>query len=151
MISSKSLTELFRYINCFIFAVVMIFPIIFSKAASYQTRVRGMRMSSAVESIRISTYNVLSSSLGGQDYYVACNPDWLSPKHRLKKLKEKLEPEIEKNSIICLVSFFSFSKYNIQKWFSRGTSSARVIDFMDWFTTFPLFEERILFGNVIIW
>lgn len=52
--------------------------------------------------VKITTYNVLSSHLGGADYYTSCKPEWLKPSHRLAKLKQKLDREISKDSIICL-------------------------------------------------
>jgi hypothetical protein len=52
--------------------------------------------------VKVTQYNVLSSHLGGANYFTACNPNFLNPATRLEKLKEKLLDEIESNSIICL-------------------------------------------------
>lgn len=53
-------------------------------------------------SVKVTTYNVLSSHLGGADYFTSCKPQDLDPKYRLGKLKEKLDKEIKSRSIICL-------------------------------------------------
>ena len=52
--------------------------------------------------IRVTTYNVLSSHLGGADYYTSCKPEWLDPAYRFRQLKSKLDAEIDKEAIICL-------------------------------------------------
>jgi len=59
-------------------------------------------MSLSKETHRIITYNVLSSKLCGEDYFVKCNPKDLDPSTRLKRVISKLESEIQKGSIICL-------------------------------------------------
>lgn len=53
-------------------------------------------------SIKVSTYNVLSSSLSEASYFTACSPENLDPPTRLEKLRKKLQPEIDSKSIICL-------------------------------------------------
>jgi mRNA deadenylase 3'-5' endonuclease subunit Ccr4 len=51
---------------------------------------------------RVTNYNVLSSHLAGADYFRNCDPKWLDEKHRLKKLKEKLDFETSQDAIINL-------------------------------------------------
>jgi mRNA deadenylase 3'-5' endonuclease subunit Ccr4 len=53
-------------------------------------------------SFRITTYNVLSSHLGGANYYTACKPEYLDADYRLGMLKKKLQAEFDSKSIICL-------------------------------------------------
>jgi len=53
-------------------------------------------------SIHIVSYNVLSSHLGGADYFTSCLPEYLTPRYRLTKLQEQLEMPISKHAIICL-------------------------------------------------
>jgi exonuclease III len=52
--------------------------------------------------VRIVSYNVLSSSLGGKDYFTSCNPEDLVPATRLQRLLAKLETETAQDSVICL-------------------------------------------------
>lgn len=52
--------------------------------------------------IRIATFNVLSSHLGGQDWYRACRAIDLDPNQRLITVKTILDDEIMRKSIICL-------------------------------------------------
>lgn len=53
-------------------------------------------------SIRVVSYNVLSSSLCSPDYYTLNNPKHLDPKNRFPKILEKLDKETEARSIIAL-------------------------------------------------
>ena len=53
-------------------------------------------------SVRVTTYNVLSSHLGGADYFTSCKPEHLDANNRLKKLLKKLDIEIAAKAIICL-------------------------------------------------
>ena len=55
-----------------------------------------------MSSVRVTTYNVLSSNLAGADYFRNCNPQYLESEYRFEKLKEKLNKETSLNSIICL-------------------------------------------------
>jgi 2',5'-phosphodiesterase len=52
--------------------------------------------------INIVSYNVLSSHLGGADYFTSCLPDYLAPRYRLTKLQEVLEEHMSREAIICL-------------------------------------------------
>lgn len=52
--------------------------------------------------IRITQYNILSTDLGTKFYFVNTPTKFLKPDFRWLLLKEKLLPEIEKFSIICL-------------------------------------------------
>jgi mRNA deadenylase 3'-5' endonuclease subunit Ccr4 len=55
--------------------------------------------------VRVFSYNVLSSHLpwGGIEVYSSCKAEYLDANYRLHKLlTEKLPPEIEQQSIICL-------------------------------------------------
>ena len=51
---------------------------------------------------QVYSYNVLSSSLAGEGYFVYCDPVHLKAKTRLARLKDKLGPLLEENAIICL-------------------------------------------------
>lgn len=54
-------------------------------------------------SVRVVTYNVLSSSLCSASYFTnTLDPKYCDSKYRFDGLVTKLEPEIEKNAIICL-------------------------------------------------
>ena len=55
-----------------------------------------------MSSVRVTTYNVLSSHLGGTDYFTSCKPEHLDASARLETLKKKLDVEIESKAIICL-------------------------------------------------
>ena len=58
---------------------------------------------STVVRIRVASYNVLSSCLSSPSHFVGVeNPEWCDPKYRLELIKEKLESEFTKNSVICL-------------------------------------------------
>ncbi|GMH39394.1 hypothetical protein BSKO_07292 [Bryopsis sp. KO-2023] len=52
--------------------------------------------------VRVLTYNVLSSSLAPPDYFTHCKPEDLKAETRLKRVIQKLKPEVEAKSIICL-------------------------------------------------
>ena len=54
------------------------------------------------KNIRVATYNVLSSSLAGADYFTKCQKEYLAPDYRFSVLKTKLQSEVEKKSVICL-------------------------------------------------
>jgi 2',5'-phosphodiesterase len=54
------------------------------------------------QSVRITTYNVLSSHLAEPDYFRNCTPAFLDANYRLKALKTKLNVECDKGAIICL-------------------------------------------------
>jgi 2',5'-phosphodiesterase len=53
-------------------------------------------------SVKVTTYNVLSSHLCEPEYFVACKPEFLDPQYRLTQLKARLDKEIDSDSIICL-------------------------------------------------
>lgn len=57
---------------------------------------------SGTRNVRVTTYNVLSSHLARADYFSFCNPKWLQASYRLMKVKEKIDAEVAKKSIICL-------------------------------------------------
>lgn len=50
----------------------------------------------------VTSYNVLSSHLAQPDHFRACDPADLEANTRLKRVKQQLNPEIEKGSVICL-------------------------------------------------
>ena len=53
-------------------------------------------------SIRVTTYNVLSSHLAEPTYFTACDPKNLDATTRLSRVQEKLRNEVKKRSIIGL-------------------------------------------------
>jgi 2',5'-phosphodiesterase len=52
--------------------------------------------------VKVTTYNVLSSHLCEPEYFMACKPEFLDPKYRLKQLKLRLDKETTDGAIICL-------------------------------------------------
>lgn len=54
------------------------------------------------QTIRVVSYNVLSSHLSAPNYFQACKPENLSPDARLEKVRDKLRGEMERQSIICM-------------------------------------------------
>ena len=69
-------------------------------AQSFRQPRSGLRMS--MSTVKVATYNVLSSHLGGADYYTACKPGNLDAKARLERVKAKLDRQIASKAIICL-------------------------------------------------
>lgn len=53
-------------------------------------------------SIRIASYNVLSSSLCEPSYYTNSDPDALDPPQRLLRVIRKIEDECDKGAVVCL-------------------------------------------------
>ena len=70
-------------------------------SSSLVRQIHSSRLSMS-SNVRVTTYNVLSSSLGGADYFTSCKPEHLDANYRLKQLKKKLDIEIEAKAIICL-------------------------------------------------
>eukprot|EP00599_Poterioochromonas_sp_BG-1_P015039 CAMPEP_0173161836 /NCGR_PEP_ID=MMETSP1105-20130129/18862_1 /TAXON_ID=2985 /ORGANISM="Ochromonas sp., Strain BG-1" /LENGTH=358 /DNA_ID=CAMNT_0014081377 /DNA_START=45 /DNA_END=1121 /DNA_ORIENTATION=+ len=56
----------------------------------------------AESTARVVTYNVLSSHLAAPSWFTSCKPENLDQATRLTKVQNKLKPEIEQQSIICL-------------------------------------------------
>jgi|TARA_B100000524_G_scaffold208196_1_gene108892 hypothetical protein len=52
--------------------------------------------------VRISSYNVLSSSLCGADHFTACAPEDLKPDTRLGRVCSTLEDQMAHGAVICL-------------------------------------------------
>ena len=52
--------------------------------------------------LRVVTFNVLCSHLGGPDYFTACDPAALAPATRLARVMAKLHAETERGSLLCL-------------------------------------------------
>jgi len=76
---------------------------------------------SAPVNVKVTTYNVLSSSLGGADYFRSCTPENLDPPTRLRRLKTKLDAEVAAGSIICLQELSTLWAGNLHTYFSsRG-------------------------------
>ncbi len=59
-------------------------------------------LSRSISSVKLASYNVLSSSLCEPSYFRTCNPLYLAPEARLESLKVKLSSSVETRSIICL-------------------------------------------------
>ena len=53
-------------------------------------------------SINVVSYNVLSSHLGGKDYFIYCNPDDLNADTRYARVLEKLAPHVASGAVLCL-------------------------------------------------
>jgi mRNA deadenylase 3'-5' endonuclease subunit Ccr4 len=58
--------------------------------------------STLLSTLRVVTYNVLSSSLSQPSYFFACSEKHVNPKNRYELLEKKLEIETHKESIVCL-------------------------------------------------
>jgi hypothetical protein len=75
-------------------------------AASAMSSRSGLSLSaggaSGPSTVRVVTYNVLCSHLGGPDWFQACKPEDLKPSTRLERVLAKLEVEMAKDSVICL-------------------------------------------------
>lgn len=62
----------------------------------------GSRLAGGPTTVRVATYNLLSSSLGGADYFTACKPENLAAENRLPKVLAKLALETARESVIAL-------------------------------------------------
>ncbi len=60
------------------------------------------RATSTAGSLRIVSYNVLSSSLCGPSHFVACDPADLDPAMRIERVKAALQPHMESGAVVCL-------------------------------------------------
>lgn len=69
---------------------------------------------------RLITYNILSSHLCEPDYFKSCDPQNLKPELRLKKLLNKLTPEIEKKAIICLQEVSTLWAGELHRFFAEN-------------------------------
>ena len=52
--------------------------------------------------LRVASYNVLSSHLADPSHFSTLNPDHLQASNRLPVVLEKIDEEIQQESIICL-------------------------------------------------
>jgi mRNA deadenylase 3'-5' endonuclease subunit Ccr4 len=59
-------------------------------------------MGSNMTTVRVVTYNVLSSHLSEPDHFTHCHPSHLEPASRFRHLQHKLEVELRQDAIICL-------------------------------------------------
>ena len=82
-----------------------------TSSSSSSSRRRACSMSASVSrslggtgptTLRVVTYNVLCSHLGGPDYFTACDPAALAPTTRLARVMAKLHAETERGSLLCL-------------------------------------------------
>ncbi len=55
-----------------------------------------------MHTVRIVTYNILSSHLAEPDHFTHCHPNDLEPATRLHRIQHKLDAEIRQHAIICL-------------------------------------------------
>ena len=53
-------------------------------------------------SVRIATYNILSSKLARGDYFTHCKEEDLKPSTRLERILSKLEQELVNEPVLCL-------------------------------------------------
>lgn len=61
-----------------------------------------LRMSSSINDIRVTTYNVLSSNLCDPKYHTSCTKENLDQANRYVKVKAMLQKEVDSKAIICL-------------------------------------------------
>jgi len=52
--------------------------------------------------VRVATYNVLSSALAAPSHFTACRPEDLAASARLPRVLAKLEAEVDRDAVICL-------------------------------------------------
>lgn len=55
-----------------------------------------------VTTVRVATYNVLSSALAGPAHFPGCKPEDLAASARLPRVLAKLEAEVDRDAVICL-------------------------------------------------
>ena len=67
-----------------------------------RTRTTAAAASDKATALRVATYNVLSSHLGGPDHFRRCDPAALAASARLPKVLAKLARECDKEAVICL-------------------------------------------------
>jgi mRNA deadenylase 3'-5' endonuclease subunit Ccr4 len=53
-------------------------------------------------SVKVTSYNVLSSHLSAASYFTACQPEYCDPQYRFQLIQAKLDQEIASNAVICL-------------------------------------------------
>lgn len=75
------------------------------------------RRSSALSpsSFCVVSYNILSSHLAQPDHFRTCKPADLEQHTRLQRVKQKLKPELQKGSIICLQEVWAIDKKERKK------------------------------------
>lgn len=74
-----------------------------------------------MKNVRVTSYNILSSHLSAADYFSTLNPQWLNPVYRLKKIKEKIDIDVNENAIICLQEVSTLWAGSFHQYFSsRG-------------------------------
>lgn len=84
---------------------------------SYKSNNRKMMMSN---SLRVTTYNVLSNHLAAPNYFTSCQPQYLDGNYRLNKLKQKLTTEMEKEAIVCLQEISTSWAGQLHTFFSKN-------------------------------
>ena len=52
--------------------------------------------------VRVATYNILSSALAPPSHFTGCRPEDLAASARLPRVLEKLSAEVDKDAVICL-------------------------------------------------
>lgn len=109
----------------------------------------------ATSSIRVTTYNVLSSQLARADYFSFCNPKWLQASYRLTKIKEKMDAEVARKSIICLQEVSTAWAGNLHAYFAArgyhlitGLYGGKFNGYMGVALAVPLSEYDILDSDV---
>ena len=92
------LNRSYRFSYYYLFFSTLTFMVWMTKVVSMSSS------SSAATTVRVVSYNVLSSHLAAPDYFTACQPSHLDPTNRLPKVLSKLENEIQGNTktIFCL-------------------------------------------------
>lgn len=69
--------------------------------------------------VRVTTYNVLSSKLCSPTYYCYNDPEHLDPDHRFQKLIRFLQSEVEKGTVLCLQEVSQEWAGPLHAWFQR--------------------------------
>ena len=115
----------------------------------------GRYLQMSTRSIRITTYNVLSSSLAGADYFTNCKKEFLAADYRLKVLKSKLSKEIDAKSIICLQEVSTFWAGALHVYFASknyhmitGLYGNKFNGYMGVATAYPADEYELLEADI---
>lgn len=66
------------------------------------SKLAAMTNTRQLTTVKITSYNVLSSNLCEPNYFQSCSPEYLAPQYRFNVLKEKLDSEVSARSVICL-------------------------------------------------
>jgi 2',5'-phosphodiesterase len=73
-----------------------------TKGGAFSTTITCSMSTTTAPGFRVVTYNLLSSSLSNAKDHHMCSKAALEPNTRLERIKAKLQPEMQKHSVLCL-------------------------------------------------